>query len=162
MGYPMQPARIPGGGVFNVTGYDTTAGQTFIRGAIVQFASGKVSESTTGVKTNIVGVALQGAFTGPGNQMANNPTTITYQDTITSVAVADNVTVFEATFVNGSTTRVAPAVTDIGVTYGVSKYTDWAVDKSLTGANAAVTIVGIDTGRNLVFFKFLAAAIVGA
>lgn len=162
MGYPMQPARVPGGGVFSVLAPDTTAAQTFIRGAVLVFASGKVSEASTGVTTNVAGVALQGAFTGPGNAMANSPAPITWQETQTSMAVADSVTIFEATFVNGSTTRIAPAVTDIGVSYGVSKYTDWAVDKSLTAGSAAVRVVGIDTQRNLVFFKWLAAAVVGA
>ena len=161
MGYPMQPAQVPGGGVFNVRGFDTTAAQTFLRGAVLIFAAGKVSEAATGATTGIVGVALQAAFTGPGNSMANSPATITWQETQTSAAIADSVTVFEATFVNGSTTRIAPAVTDIGVSYGISKYTDWAIDKSLTAAAAAVKVVGIDTMRNLVFFKFLAAAIVG-
>lgn len=165
MGYPLQPAQVPGGGVFSVRDLVPYSTETFIRGAVVIYDAshaGFIAEAATGVKTVILGVALQGASTSPGNQMANSPTTITWKDTTVAVAIADAVSIFQSTFVNGSATRVAPAATDVGVAYGLSKYTDWAVDKSLTTTNAAVTVVAVDTMRNIVLFKFLPACIVNA
>lgn len=164
MGYPMQLAQVPGGGTFNAKAFNPTTGQTFIRGAVVIFdggSPGNIKEATTGPTTGVLGVALQGVATGPGNQMANSPATITWQELVITVGVADNVTIFQATGVNGSATRVVALATDVGKTYGLSKYTDWAVDKSLTGGSACVTIVEVDLMRNLFLFKFLAAAIAG-
>lgn len=67
-------------------------------------------------------------------------------------------TVFSATLTNGSSTRIAPTVADIGTQVGITAYSGvWTVDKNKTAGNARVAIVGIDTDVNVVFFRFLSA-----
>lgn len=165
MGYPMQPAQVPGGGVFSAKGFLPSTGQTFIRGAVVLFDSGSVGnikEVSATPTASILGVALQGAFTGPGNLMANAPATITTPNNYCTVAIADNVTVFQATMVNNSATRIPVLQSYVGVKYGISKQTDWCVDISLTGGSACVLVVEVDFMRNLALFKFIPAAIIAA
>ena len=92
---------------------------------------------------------------------------------------ADNV--YEATFDNsaysGTASQVTPSQADIGAQYGLNKEptganpaggtytgTQWYVDKNLTGANATIQIVGINTSDGYtpnarVRFVFLPAAV---
>lgn len=155
----MQPARVPGGGVEDIRGLPYTG--TIYRGSVLVYSSNQVAVAGAD-PTAIVGVALQASDTNPGYAAANNPTTITGRSAVISVAVANRQTVFSATMTNGSSTRVAPASTDVGVDYGITAYTNvWTVDRNKTGASARVQVIGYDTGglTNLVFFKFLEAAI---
>lgn len=157
----MQPARIPGGGVFPVAGVTyPSSGQTFLRGAILVPQDGNTGLYVeAGVNPAVIaGLALQAVDTAPGFAMANNPATITGRETKVSMAQNVSQTIFEGTLTDGSSTRVTPAVTDIGQRYGVTAYSGvWTVDQAKVGNSARVEIVDIDTttGKNLVFFRFL-------
>lgn len=167
MPYPMQPARIPSGGVFDVLGAVYPDAQTFIRGAVMVPEAGNTGkyEEAGADPALIAGVALQGVDTAPGFAMANNPSPITGRQQKISMAIANTQTIFEATLTNGSATRVAPAQTDVGQQYGITAYSGvWTVDKAKTGASARVIVLGFSTinNRQLVFFKFLPANILGS
>lgn len=153
----MQPARTPSGAAFDVQYMQYVSGATFARGAVLAYTSGEVNEAGANPAT-IVGVALQAADTSPGFAAANNPSPITGRSRKVSVARANDVTVFSATLTNGSSTRIAPTVADIGTQVGITAYSGvWTVDKNKTAGNARVAIVGIDTDVNVVFFRFLSA-----
>lgn len=158
MGRIMQPARTPRG-VEAIRGLAYTG--TVYRGSVLIYNAGNVQVG--GVDpTNIMGVALQASDTNPGYAAANNPTTITGRSAVISVATADRVTVFSAAMTNGSSTRVAPVAADVGVSYGLTAYTNiWTVDRAKVGVLARVQVIGYDTGglTNMVFFKFLESAI---
>ena len=66
---------------------------------------------------------------------------------------------FWMAFTSDGTTPTAPAITDMDITYGVTKGTDgiWTVDKSKNAANQRVGIHSIDLDRNLVEVSVLAA-----
>ena len=80
------------------------------------------------------------------------------------VALAD--TVFSATFGNAGA-AATPAFTDVGVSYGLTIDTGanfWYVDKSKTGASAAVKVVGLDlrdasVAGARVLFQFLSSVV---
>lgn len=144
-----------------VTVQQVTTAQTFIKGAILILASNKLSESGATPTTGIVGVAAQGAFTNPGNQLANNPTVITGGlVNYISVFVNNRTNTFVGRLVNGGTDPVTPALTDIRA-YGVIKTADgtWAVNQADT-TNLAVNVIGIQPlgGTAVlpwVFFRFI-------
>ena len=145
--------------------YTATAAQTFTLGAVLINSSGTVSEGGSN-PTAIVGVAMSGAFKGPGYDAADSPSPITWREGLLSVAKAESPhNIFVSPMCNNTltSTKVAPAVTDVGVQYGVVKQTSgasagaWWVDKNLTTTNARVEIVKVDIENRLVHFKFLAA-----
>lgn len=155
----MQPARTPGGTVPPVSYLNYKDNETFVRGAVLIYDTGTVKIAGAD-PTGIVGVALQGAGTAPGYQAANNPATFTYRRQAVSVALAKRSEVFRAQITNGSSTPVAPAQTDVGVSYGITAYSGvWTVDRNKTGASARVEVVGFDDLTQDVFFSFLEAAI---
>ena len=144
MAYQMRVARINSGAVPAVAGLTTLTGQTFLLGEMVVVNSDGYLTVCGADPALIAGVALQGAFSGPGNDMANSPTVITGQNLSTSVAIANAATVFLAELTNSSSTRVAPTQTDIGGIYGVTAYSGvWTIDKGKTGGSARVQVVGI-------------------
>lgn len=150
-------ARTPSG-TPNVQAMLVTAAQTFAKGALViDTAAGTISECGAD-PANVLGVALQGAFTGPGNNNADTPVVITGQMKDCSVAIADRSQIFSCRGVNGATDPVTPAVTNIGESYGSAKVgTDWVLDI------AEVTvkqwhIVDVDVDNKIFFVKILEAA----
>ena len=160
MGRTFQPARMTPGVVPAVLWPQVTVGQTFTKGALLVLAAGKVSECAAN-PASVYGYAGQAAFSGYGYQSANaNITTqITGQGSNISVIVADRITQHSGRMVNGGTDPVVPAITDIGVGYGVLKVgNDWVVDQSNT-TQKVVKIEDIDTTLNLVYFKFLDAVL---
>ncbi len=164
MPFIMQPARIPAGGVFEIRGTEYATGQTFLRGEILVPEAGDTGNVVVGGvnPSQIVGVSLQAADTAPGFAAANNPATITGRLQKVSTCIANDQTVFQANLTNGSSTIVVPAATDKLMQYGVTAYSgQWTVDKAKTGAAARVTVVGIDSIRSIVFFRFLSSAIAG-
>ena len=156
----MQPhSSGVGSGIPEVQYMQHTSGSTFIRGAVLVYSSGEVAEGGAN-PTEIVGVALADAGSAPGYNAANSPSPITGRAAKVAVARAAATTVFKATLTNNSSTRIAPAVADIGVQYGLTAYSGvWTVDKNKTGGNARVEVVGIDLDQNYVLFKFLNSAI---
>lgn len=160
--HAITPAYNEGSGVPTVRYVDYPTGQTFKLGAclISDTATGLTKEAAATPTTNIVGFALQPADSAPGFNMANQPSTVTYRKQAVSMAAAARDTVFLAALVNGSATPVAPAQTDVYTNYGLSSQGGtWAVDKALTGASAAVKVIGFDSTTNLVKFKVLESAL---
>lgn len=151
-------ARIPSG-TPNVIAYPVTAAQTFAKGALViDTAAGTISECGADPAA-VLGVALQGAFTGPGNSLADNPTVITGRVTDCSVAMADRSQVFSMRGINGATDPVTPLTTHIGESYGSAKVgTDWVLDLAEVTVKQ-FKIVDIDIDNKIFFCKFLEAVL---
>jgi len=161
MGRLITVARLPNGDAPNTRSFEFVTSQAFIKGAALAFSSGQVTEAGSN-PASIVGFAAEAAQTKPGWQAANNPTVFTGRVQECDVFVADRSQVFSGQFVNNSSTAVAPAVADIGVSYGIKSYTvggvgEWYVDKNLTAGNARVSIVDIDLDIGIVLFKVLEA-----
>lgn len=159
MARTITPARFPGVSAPDVQSILYATGQTFKVGAALTLSSGEVVEDSSPITgATIFGFAAQAAGSGLGYDAANSPTVVTNRQQAVSVVRANSMQVFSAQFVNNSATAVAPAQTDIGVNYGLKAYSGiWCVDKNQTSSNACVTIVDIDTDRNIVFFKVMAA-----
>lgn len=138
----------------------TATGQTFKTGEFLKYdGSGNVIVCTADPGSgSIVGISLQPADTNPGFQAANTPATITGRNQTVTIAIPNDNTIFAAQFTNNSSTVIAPALTDVGVQYGITAYTGvWTVDKSKTGGSARVTIVGVDVVQQLVFFRIISS-----
>lgn len=146
-------ARLPTG-TPNIESIAYTAGQTFKVGALViDTAAGTVSECGADPAA-ILGVALQGAGTGPGFDNAGTPSVVTGQRTEVSVALADRTTVFSCRGVNGGTDPVTPLQTHIGETYGVAKVgNDWVLDLAEVTVMSC-KVVDIDIDNKIFFVKF--------
>ena len=160
----MWTGRTPNGLVPSVRALPYTTGQTFVKGDILKQTAGLLVISPATPIAGVVGIALQDVATNPGYQAANNPVTSTGLQQTVSVAMADNVTEFVAKFTNGSAVYIAPANTDIGVSYGVTVQNGvWTVDKAkvTVGTNTTVVITGVDITNQFVYFKFLASVIAG-
>lgn len=135
-------------------------GQTFQLGEVLQMnGSSEVIVSVADPASGtIVGVALQGADTSPGFQMANSPSVITYRSQKVSVCRPNDSTIFAGCMTNGSSARVTVLQTDVGDQLGITAYSNvWTVDRAKTGGSARVVVTGIDTDQNQVFFKFIAS-----
>lgn len=131
---------------------------TIKRGEVVIYdGSGNVQVSGADpAAATIVGVALQANDTGPGFSQANSPVVNTYRQAKMSIAMANRETVFRGRFTNGSSATATPAQTDVGISYGITAYSnEWTVDKNKTGGSIRVQVVGFDDLTKEVFFKFL-------
>lgn len=158
----MQPARTAPGAVPSVVYGEYVSADAIVQGSVLIYSSGQFGLAGANPAL-IAGVALQAKDTAPGYQAANNPVPITGRQQKISVAVTDRTAVFSATLTNGSSTRIAPAVADIGAQYGITAYSGvWTIDKAKTAGDARVSIVGINTETNEVYFKWLADHIYGA
>lgn len=159
MGRGIQHGRIPAGGVPSVRAMAYTTGQTFKKGALLTIvAAGTVSECAAD-PTAVCGVSLQGAGTGPGYNMADNPSNVTGRTQEVSVCIADRMSEFTIRGVNGGTDPVTPLQTHIGESYGVAKVgDDWVLDLAETSAKV-FEIVDIIPEKNLFVVKFLEAVI---
>ncbi len=147
--------------------YPVTAAQTFIRGAVLIAASGKVSEGGAN-PTSIVGVAMADAFSGPGYNAANSPSPITWQDDRIPVALASSPrNIFVSRLCNNTTdsTLATVALTDQNTQLGITKQATgnsagaWWPDRNKSASNQKVVIVKVDVEANLVHWKFLASAV---
>lgn len=157
--------QIQGSKVEGIQYMDYTTGQTFLLGEVLIFDSGgnagkvKVAGADPASGT-IVGVSMQAADSSPGFSAANAPTTFTGRSQKVSVTRPNDETIFAGCFTNGSATPVAPALTDVGLQYGITAYSGvWTVDKAKTGGSARVVITGFDLDQvpDQVFFKFIAS-----
>ncbi len=162
----MTAVRTPSGQVPNILAVPYDATDAIVFGSVLFISSG-IYNLAAADPALIAGVALQAKDTNPGFAAANNPVPITGRSDTISVAIADTTTIFMATLTNGSATRVAPAVTDIGAQYGITAYSGvWTIDRAKTTTSARVSIVGYSTemygAPGVVFFKWLADHIYGA
>lgn len=150
--------RTPSG-TPNVVAMRVTAAQTFQKGAlVVDTAAGTISECGADPAA-VLGVAMQGAFTGPGNNNADSPAVVTGQSVECSVCIADRSQVFTCRGVNGGTDPVTPLITNIGEEYGVAKVgNDWVLDLAETVAKVC-EIVDIDIDNKIFFVKFREAVL---
>lgn len=156
MPFRMQPAQFPNGGWPECVDRAPGSDQTYPRGTPVTWdtASQELDEhalSTT--VTNILGVSMEGVTAG----VAHNPSGMV------AVALASRSNVFMAALVNGSGVVQTVDEANINVEYGLldigSGLDEWtAVDEADT-TNVVVEVIGIDTDRNIVFFKFIESAI---
>lgn len=137
--------------------------QTFKIGAAMILSANKAQEAGATPTTNILGFAAQPVDSNLGFGAANSPTQVTGRNQTVSILTANSETVFRGSLVNASAVVVAPAITDVGVKYGLSSQGGvWCVDKALTGASAAVQVVDYDTSTSdggFVYFKVLVAAL---
>lgn len=161
MGRIFQPARNPGAGVAapNILSGAYTTGQTFKKGAVlVQTAAGTLSESGADPTADIAGVALEGAGTKPGYDMANSSQILQVTGRVQEVsyAKAKAGTVFSGRGINGGTDPVIPLQTHIHEQYGVAKTAagEWVIDLAETTAKV-VEIVDIDVDQKIFFFVFI-------
>lgn len=136
-------------------------GQTFKRGALlIDDANGEVVECSTDPAA-VLGVAGQGAGTGPGYDMANASEIVfaTGRAQEVSIAMADRTSIFSGRAVNGGTDPVVPLQSHIGEQYGVAKVgDDWVIDMAETASPVLeiVDIVPALGGQSGFFlFKFL-------
>jgi len=161
MGRRFQTSKAGTGGdsVPEVQVFQYATGQTFKDGAlVVDDTNGEIVECGAD-PVSILGVALQGAGTGPGHSLANDADVVarTGVGRNVSVAVANRRTRFHGRAVNGGTDPVVPLQTHIGEQYGVVKTgNDWVIDMSET-SNNRIEITDIFPDLNLFEFKFLEA-----
>lgn len=149
--------QVQGGGVEAIQYMQYATGQTFPIGAVLIYAAGEVTVAGADPASNtIVGYSLQGAGTSPGYDAANSPTTFTGRQQKVSVVRPNDQLIVQGEFTNGSSTLIASAQSDVGVSYGITAYTGvWTVDKNKTGGSARVIVTGFDADQFLVFFKFI-------
>lgn len=132
-------------------------GQTFKAYAfVVNNTDGEVIECADAA-TTILGLALQGAGTGPGYDLpdASRTVVITGTNQEVSVALADREQEFSMRGVNGATDPVLPLQTHIGEQYAIKKVVnDWVIDFSNT-TDKAVEITDIFADDNFFAVKVL-------
>lgn len=158
---PFTPAYIEGGGTPSTLHYAVFSGEDFVRGAPMTINGNAVDELDTADVTLIVGVAAAADASAFGYDMADSPTVITGRENTVPVWIANRSTVFYGQISTGATV-VAPAASDVGVSYGVVRQSDgtWTVNRSDT-TTVTVKVTKIDTSLDSpgrVYFKFLASA----
>lgn len=167
-------ARRSGTVIFRIQAYPVKVGETFKNYAWVTLdpaLTGYVQECVAPVPTNkILGLALNGAGTGPGFNVSDSNVNLTMGVTTpqgaaitngyVSVALADTETEFSARGYDGVTDPIVPTLAHIGQQYGLAKDAsgNWYVDLSANGiANPCVVITDIrpDLNMNLFLFKVI-------
>lgn len=166
MARSMNVARRTGTTVPRIQGVIPAVGQTFKPYAVVVTdVNGDIVECTSGAGAlSVLGLALQGAFTGPGYNVSDSDRTNTLvqgADGAVSVAIADHEQEFSARGVNGGTDPVTPAQTNIDEQYGLLKTAggDWVIDISNV-IDLAIQITDVDIENKIFFFKFLPAVMI--
>ena|SRR5436190_404319 len=163
MGRVFVPARFPAAAAPEVTTLPYTAGQAFIKGAVLTYDTagnaGNVIEAGANPAT-IAGVALEAPASKPGFSVNFDSTVVARTGAVTKVsfAKANRITMFSGRMVNGGTDPVTPATTDVGIAYGILKTGagEWVVNQADT-TTTRVRIVAIDATLFLVIFRFLEA-----
>lgn len=156
MPFRMQPARAASGRWPEADERTPGSDQTYPAGVPVTFAtaSQELDEHAGGATvTDILGVSLEGVVAG----VAKNPSRTV------SVAFATRHNIFMAKLTDGAGAVQTADAANINVAYGILKNGTgldqwWSVDEADT-TNVVVEVIGIDTERNIVFFKFIESAI---
>ena len=161
MALPIRYAYSDTGGNVPIRHYTLAASQTQTIGAPMKFSSGTAAEAANAAAcaTGLVGFACTTNQSAMGYDYGDVPSTEVVTGRANTVAIATagrNVTFF-GQISTGTSAIVAPAVSDIGVAYGLVKQSDnvWTVDRSNT-TDLCVVVTGIDTsalGTGVVFFK---------
>lgn len=146
-------------GAPDVLTYLIKTGEVFLAGAAVVIdANGLLTEMANG-GVLLKGFSLKQAFTGPGYQMANQPTIVTGRVGNAEVVLAGPGQIFAGRMVNGGTDPVTPTQTMIGESYGLAgNGSVWYVNGADT-TTVAVIITDINIDAKLVYFRVLAASI---
>lgn len=158
MSRSVQPARWDGGSP-NVELGQYKSGETFLTGYPLIYDSGELKEGGTD-PTAIAGISAHPAGQGAGQQMGLGVTQVTGLGTRPiHYYRADTTTVWSSP-IAASGAITTPALTDLGVAYGLIKVgTQWCVDRSDT-SNTRLVVTDIDIDNKLVFWRFLPAHIV--
>lgn len=136
---------------------------TVIIGSVLKYTAGELDLASTGPTTGIVGIAAQAYNTAPGFAQMNTPTVNTgRRANISFYAANPGQTIFVSKLTNNSATYIAPVLADIGVNIGLTLQSSgiWTADKNITGGNACITPVEIDIDNLLIYWVFMAAAVV--
>lgn len=132
-------------------------GQVFKAQALVVLnANGEIVECGAD-PVAVLGIALNGAGTGPGYDLPNSSVTtvVTGRVQEVSVLIANDTDEYYARGVNGATDPVLPLQTHIGEQYGVAKVgNDWVIDFAEVTVKS-VEITDILPESNHFVFKFL-------
>ncbi len=150
-----QPSRRAGGAP-EVKEFDIQGSATFPDGAPMQrdTVQKDIEEHAGGNNvTGIIGVSMFGASSGVPAAKGG-----TAFGTRMSVAIANRDTEFVGTMINGTTVQTPDSDND-GTEYGMVKVSgEWYVDEADT-TDVVLTTTGFDANRQIVFFKFLDAAV---
>lgn len=162
MARPIQYARRANGVPFVRSGKYKT-GEAIVFGSLLTVdTNGELTLHGGATAVDVVGIALEAAGSRPGYDMGHTPIVVTGRKQEISFIQADAETVFSAQLCTDSTgaTLVTAAQTHIGEEYGVAKDASgqWLVDTSET-TTKVFEIVDIDTDLNVVYVKFMAAAL---
>jgi len=157
--------RRTGTTVPRVQGMVVKTGETFHKGApVVTDTNGLLVECAAGA-TAVSGIAMQGAFTGPGYDLSDSSRTnalVQGASAKVSVALADREQEFSGAGFNTAGTVVQiPAQTNIGEQYGIAKDANgnWYIDfDNVTDLCVQITDVFIDS--KIFAFKFLESVLV--
>lgn len=165
MAFAIGPANSPNGSSMpEVRVGAATVGNAIITGSVLIYSSNLlVVGATTPSVNTIVGVAAAPDSSAPGYNMANQPTVVTFREDTIPYYVANTRDRYISHFCNGSDTYIAPATTDIGVSYGIRKAAtgEWIADKALVTTDARLIIRAIDIGNLYVTWNWLSTAILG-
>lgn len=154
--FAMQPAQHLSGNFIEGTDRASGSDQTYPRGTPVTWdtSSQELDEHGGGATvTNVLGVALEGTTSG----VEDNPS-----GTV-NLALASRLNIFVAKLTNNAGVVQTADTANINVEYGMVKTGSgltavWSVDESDT-THKVLEVTGIDTERNLVYFKWMEAAI---
>lgn len=159
----MNTARRTGTTIPRIQGVIPETGQTFKPYAVVATnVNGNLVECTSGAGAlSVLGLALQGAFTGSGYDVSDSSRTnalVQGADGSVSTAIADREQEFSARGVNGATDPVTPTNAMINTQCGLIKTAagDWCLDLANV-VDLAVEITDVDIDNKLFIFKFLEA-----
>ena len=154
--FAMQPAQHLSGNFIEGTDRASGSDQTYPRGTPVTWDTGSQELDEHGggsTVTNILGVSLEGTVSGT----EDNPSKTV------NLALASRLNVFVAKLTNNAGVVQTPDTANINVEYGIVKTGSgltavWSVDESDT-TDKVVEVIGIDTERDVVYFKFIESAI---
>lgn len=165
MALPIRPAYAESSGTPSIQHRTIGAAQTFKIGAPLKSSAGLAVEATSAADAaaNLIGFSNTIPESTFGFGAADSPATVTGRENTVAVIVGNRSTVFYGQISTGTSALVAPAVSDIGVAYGLVKQADgyWTVNRSDT-TNLAVTVTAIDTsvdGPGRVYFKIRQASL---
>ena len=158
-GRVLNVARFPGGGIPDIQSMQYVASESIVKGSVLIYeTTGQVKLGTTLLTTGIVGIALEPIASKPGFEPSHDSLTTVYTGRVAevSIAMANSSTVFSGGYVTGE----VPAIDHIGETHPLALSSGvWQVGLA-SDSNQSVVVVDVDVLEGIVFFKFLASAIV--
>jgi len=164
--FSMGPAKQPDSGTNNppmMNDVANTASAIYEGSLLGRSSNILVALATTPTAGTIVGVAAAANKTGPGYDMANQPSVVGWRQNIIPYYKASTDTIYASHLVNGSDVYITPVLADVGAQYGVRVLAtgEVAADKSLTTTDARVRILRIDTefAERVVEWVFLSTAL---